>query len=645
MTDRVAIYDTTLRDGTQGEGHLALGRGQARDRAPAGRARRRLRRGRLAGLEPEGRRVLRAVPERALQHARLRRSGARGRAGSAPRTMPQLRLLLDAARRPSRSSPRAWDFHVDDVLKTTLEENLAMIADSVRYLKENGREVVLDAEHFFDGYRANREYALDALRAAAERGRRLARPLRHERRLAPRQIAEAVGAPSAPSSSRRSASTRTTTASSRSRTRSPRSARARRQVQGTSTATASAAATRTSARSSPTSCSSSASSATAASSRPADGALALRRRGRATCRRTSGCRTSARTRSRTRAASTSTRSRPTRATYEHVEPGAVGNERHILISELSGRNNVLERARALGLELDGRRRDGGRRAREGARARGLPLRGRRGVVRAARAPRRPPATAAPFEPVSYTVTLAARTRRQRSTAAAEVGSATRCCVRGNRPRPRERARERGPRARSRPPTHSSELRAHRLPLLEARDRGGARPVRVWTRGTAAGGRRWATVGSSTTCWTPAGSRCSTPEYAIARAGTSRAPGAASRRRQNVDERRRSCSRTAPTTRGGGDDRRYRLDADHARPRRPATVGRRTRDRARRRPLLQLRQLLRARRAPGVGVGAADQPAKGRADGQVGSVTTTRALRGAVRVDGCRRASTATACSR
>ena len=65
---------------------------------------------------------------------------------------------------------KSWDFHVTDVLRTTLDENLAMVADSVAFLKAHGKEVVVDAEHFFDGLRANRDYALAVLEAAAEAG-------------------------------------------------------------------------------------------------------------------------------------------------------------------------------------------------------------------------------------------------------------------------------------------------------------------------------------------------------------------------------------------------------------------------------------------------------------------------------------------
>ena len=55
---------------------------------------------------------------------------------------------------------KSWDFHVSEVLKTTPDENLRMIYDTVLFMKEKGKEVVFDAEHFFDGYKANAEYAL-----------------------------------------------------------------------------------------------------------------------------------------------------------------------------------------------------------------------------------------------------------------------------------------------------------------------------------------------------------------------------------------------------------------------------------------------------------------------------------------------------
>ncbi|KNF09979.1 2-isopropylmalate synthase/homocitrate synthase family protein [Gottschalkia purinilytica] len=65
---------------------------------------------------------------------------------------------------------KSWDFHVTDIIKATLDENLEMIEDTIRFFKEKGKEVTFDAEHFFDGYKANPEYALSALKAAAKSG-------------------------------------------------------------------------------------------------------------------------------------------------------------------------------------------------------------------------------------------------------------------------------------------------------------------------------------------------------------------------------------------------------------------------------------------------------------------------------------------
>ena len=65
---------------------------------------------------------------------------------------------------------KAWDFHVTDIVKTTLEENLKMIFDSIKYLKDLNKEVIFDAEHFFDGFKNNKEYALEVLKTAEKAG-------------------------------------------------------------------------------------------------------------------------------------------------------------------------------------------------------------------------------------------------------------------------------------------------------------------------------------------------------------------------------------------------------------------------------------------------------------------------------------------
>ena len=65
---------------------------------------------------------------------------------------------------------KSWDLHVTEILETTLEENLSMIKDSIEYLRNNNKRVFFDAEHFFDGYKNNPEYAMDVISVAAECG-------------------------------------------------------------------------------------------------------------------------------------------------------------------------------------------------------------------------------------------------------------------------------------------------------------------------------------------------------------------------------------------------------------------------------------------------------------------------------------------
>src|SRR5690606_8479053 len=95
-----------------------------------------------------------------LKHARLAAFGSTRRSGTRADEDPQLRTLLDSGMPVMTLVGKTWTLHVTEILRTTLEENLAMIEDSVRYLVAQGREVIYDAEHFFDGYRADPDYAL-----------------------------------------------------------------------------------------------------------------------------------------------------------------------------------------------------------------------------------------------------------------------------------------------------------------------------------------------------------------------------------------------------------------------------------------------------------------------------------------------------
>jgi 2-isopropylmalate synthase len=170
MADQVKIYDTTLRDGCQGAGiSLSLG-----DKLAIAR---RLDEfgidwveGGWPGSNPKDAEFFAALREEPLRHARLSAFGSTRHADRRAEDDGNLRLLLEAETPTVAIVGKSWDFQVHAVLRATLEENLAMVSDSVGYLKAQGREVVLDAEHFFDGYRANRDYALAVLGAAADAG-------------------------------------------------------------------------------------------------------------------------------------------------------------------------------------------------------------------------------------------------------------------------------------------------------------------------------------------------------------------------------------------------------------------------------------------------------------------------------------------
>ncbi len=164
---RVALYDTTLRDGTQGEG-VSL---SCDDKL---RIARRLDEfgmdyieGGWPGSNPKDMEFFeRAQSELSLKHARIAAFGSTCKAGVEPGDDPQVQLLIQANTPVVTIFGKTWELHVTEVLRTSMEENLRMIRATVQYLKQHGKEVIYDAEHFFDGFKANPEYALATLQAA-----------------------------------------------------------------------------------------------------------------------------------------------------------------------------------------------------------------------------------------------------------------------------------------------------------------------------------------------------------------------------------------------------------------------------------------------------------------------------------------------
>lgn len=169
---RVLVYDTTLRDGSQGEG-LSFSVDDkinlARKLDDLGVA---YIEGGWPGSNPKDEEFFRraAAGELHLKNAKLASFGSTRKPNVQPENDGNLRLLMQSRTPVVTVFGKTWDLHVTRALNTTLEENLNMIGDSVAFFKQAGREMIYDAEHFFDGYKANPDYALATLRRAADAG-------------------------------------------------------------------------------------------------------------------------------------------------------------------------------------------------------------------------------------------------------------------------------------------------------------------------------------------------------------------------------------------------------------------------------------------------------------------------------------------
>jgi 2-isopropylmalate synthase len=166
----VDIYDTTLRDGTQSEGISISSEDKIRIARRLDAFGVRYIEGGWPGSNPKDVAFFERARDEAWTHAKIAAFGATRRKGCAPEDDPNLKALIDVGAPVCTLVGKTWTLHVTDVLRASLDENLAMIEESVALLREHGREVVYDAEHFFDGYRADRDYALETLRAAARGG-------------------------------------------------------------------------------------------------------------------------------------------------------------------------------------------------------------------------------------------------------------------------------------------------------------------------------------------------------------------------------------------------------------------------------------------------------------------------------------------
>jgi 2-isopropylmalate synthase len=165
----VEIYDTTLRDGSQGEGINFSVTDKLRLAERLDTFGVSFIEGGWPGSNPKDIEFFATARTRKFRHARVAAFGSTRRKGVRVESDDQVRLLLDAETPVVTIFGKTWLLHVQEVLRTSPDENLSMIADTIRFLKDHDKFVVYDAEHAFDGFKDNPEYALATL-AAADKG-------------------------------------------------------------------------------------------------------------------------------------------------------------------------------------------------------------------------------------------------------------------------------------------------------------------------------------------------------------------------------------------------------------------------------------------------------------------------------------------
>ncbi|MCP4542256.1 MAG: citramalate synthase [Chloroflexi bacterium] len=165
---QVLLYDTTLRDGTQGEGISLSVDDKLKITHLLDKLGMHYVEGGWPGSNPKDVEYFQRVRELDLEQIQVAAFGSTCRVGNQPQDDANIQALLEAETPVVTVVGKSWTLHVRDVLRTTPEENLRIIRESIAYLKEQGREVIYDAEHFFDGYKADPDYTISTLRAAVE---------------------------------------------------------------------------------------------------------------------------------------------------------------------------------------------------------------------------------------------------------------------------------------------------------------------------------------------------------------------------------------------------------------------------------------------------------------------------------------------
>ncbi|OQX25277.1 MAG: citramalate synthase [Desulfobacteraceae bacterium IS3] len=166
----ILLYDTTLRDGTQGENINFTAEEKVKVARRLDDIGIHYIEGGWPGSNPRDKQFFDLAKKIKFKNARLTAFGSTRKPHISASEDPNLAALLESGTPTVTIFGKTWDLHVEKVMENTLEENLRMIKESVAYLKENNREVIYDAEHFFDGYKNNKTYTLQTLTAAIEGG-------------------------------------------------------------------------------------------------------------------------------------------------------------------------------------------------------------------------------------------------------------------------------------------------------------------------------------------------------------------------------------------------------------------------------------------------------------------------------------------
>ena len=168
--NKVLVYDTTLRDGTQGEQTNFSAEEKLRIARRLDDVHFDYIEGGWPGSNPKDIRFFEMAQTVKFKNSRLTAFGSTRRPHTKPESCPNLKALVKAGTSVGAIVGKSWDLHVTEILKTDLNENLAMIADSIEYLKSMGKEVLFDAEHFFDGYKNNPRYTTKVVKTALAAG-------------------------------------------------------------------------------------------------------------------------------------------------------------------------------------------------------------------------------------------------------------------------------------------------------------------------------------------------------------------------------------------------------------------------------------------------------------------------------------------